>query len=58
MWVFLLDKKTTNVHTQELKKVQRELRYTKKNNENTFKVKSIKSEIRLKTDIHDEHGKQ
>ena len=43
---------------QKLKKVQREQTLTKKNKKNLFKVRSIKSETRLKIDNHEQHGRQ
>ena len=48
----------TNSSVQELEKVLRELTHTKKDNQNTFMAKSIKSEILLKKGNHAKHGKQ
>ena len=45
--VFLDKRNQRNANAQELKKAQRELKQTKKNNSNTFKFKSIKSGIRF-----------
>ena len=51
---FLLNKrKPINTNAQKLKKAQRELIQTKKNNKNIFKDRSIKQEIRLKIDNHE-----
>ena len=47
----------TNANVQKLKKDQRELTRIKKNNYNTFKAKSQKSEIWLKIDKHNKHGR-
>ena len=43
---------------RNLKKAQRELTHTRKNNKNTFKTKSVKSEIWQKIDYHDKHDRQ
>ena len=51
--------KTTNAKAEKLKKYQREQANTKKKNpnENAFKAKLIESEIQLKIDNPDYHGR-
>ena len=48
----LLNKRNPiHANAQKLKKSQRELTHTERNNNNTFNAKLIKSETRLKIDI-------